>query len=292
MRMLQSNLPTRFRLQLPAVEIPEILQYALLGIVQGLTEFLPVSSSGHLVLLERWMGVNTSGLTLIIALHVATTVAVLIVYCRDIVAIFRERRWRYIGLILLCCMVTAVIFLPFKDAVEAFADNERAPLLVGIALLCTALWQFAADWRLRRDALGVEAELSDCTPSGQRSIGPMEAAAMGVAQAISGLFRGFSRSGSTIGTAIQLGVAREEAARFSFLASIPVVLGGAAVEARDAQAMTMLSTHLPAVIVGFICALLAGIVAIYFVRWALQRARLSYFGAYCLVIGAIAIVVG
>jgi undecaprenyl-diphosphatase len=275
----------------------EILKYALLGIVQGLTEFLPVSSSGHLVLLEHWLHVDTTGLALIIALHVATTIAVLIVYGKDIVTLFREKRWGYIGLLLLCCAVTAVIFMPFKDMVEALASDPRAPRFIGGALILTGLWQFLADWRLRRDAR-INQDAGNLLPSspdvasGQRPIGWLEAVVIGAAMAVSGLVRGFSRSGSTIGAGIQLGVAREEAARFSFLSSVPIVLGGALLETRDSTAMGVLMAQPVATAVGFVCSLLAGIAAIVFVKWALREAKLSWFGVYCLAVGTIALVVG
>lgn len=260
----------------------EILKYALLGIVQGLTEFLPVSSSGHLVLLQHWMGLELPGMTLEVMLHVATTVSVLIVYGRDIAQVFRERDWRYIGLILLACAVTAILFLPFKDQVEAFTESDAAPRFVGAMLLVTGIWQILADWRLRRNAGKEPAPIT-----------PLRAAIIGAAMACAGLFRGISRSGATIGTAIQLGVDRQEAARFSFLAGVPIILGGGLLKAGDAAA-EISSGALQAVplAVGFVCALLAGIAAIRLVLWMLRDARLSWFGAYCLALGTVALVVG
>lgn len=262
----------------------EFLIYALLGIVQGLTEFLPVSSSAHLVLLQHWLGVSAPGMTLEVALHVATVISVLVVYGRDLVNLVVERNWRYIGLLLLCCVVTGALFMPFKDQVEAFSDSPQAPRFIGCMLLITGVWQILADWRLKRDqAAGAQ----------PRGLTAMFSILIGVAMACAGLFRGISRSGATIGTAIQLGMAREEAARFSFLSSVPIVLGGGLLKAGEASA-ELAGGQLQAgpLLVGFICAALTGVAAILLLRWMLAKAQLRWFGFYCLALGLAAILVG
>lgn len=261
----------------------EILKYILLGILQGLTEFLPVSSSGHTTLLAHWWGVDTGGLALTIALHLAATVAVVAVFRADIVRVFRERQWGYLGLVLLATVVAAAIIFPFRHWVEDFAEHPDARM-VGIALIVTGLWQFLADWRLRRDdKAGVEPQ----------PVTPLRATLIGVAMAIAGLFRGISRSGATIGAGVQLGMSRDEAARFSFLCRVPIILLAAAAEWKHASGH-LGEGGLPLVplLAGSVAAIVSGIGAIYLMLWLLRTARLSWFGAYCILMGIAAVAIG
>lgn len=260
----------------PAVET---LKYLLLGLIQGLTEFLPVSSSGHLVLAEHYLNLNPPGIALEVAVHAATLVSVLIVFWRDILDIFVKRNWRYIGLLFASTAVTVAIVLPLKGHLERLADGPDAVRIVGGMLIITALWLFAADRRLRRDgSLDVP--------------GWLGAIYLGVAQAIAAV-PGISRSGATIGAAAQAGLSREAAARYSFLLSVPVITGAAVLVAPDAIIAFHEGTlNLAGLAIAMLAALLAGIAAIYTTLWALKRARLSWFGLYCIIIGALALYFG
>ncbi|MBN2080585.1 undecaprenyl-diphosphate phosphatase [bacterium] len=257
----------------------ELLTYVLLGMVQGLTEFLPVSSSGHLVLLQHWLGMNPSGAVTEVALHVATLVSVVVVYRRDIRTIFAKGDWRYLGLIGLGTVVTVVIALPAKDHIEALTDADYAVRLVGLMLMITAVWLVLADRRLKRGAPPL-------------TLSWLSAALVGIAQAIA-VMPGISRSGATIGAAVQLGSEREQAAKFSFLLSVPVILGAGVLKARDLPA-AIDSGEINALGLGlaFIAALVFGILAIYLVLWLLKRARLTYFAVYCALLGIAALVIG
>jgi len=257
----------------------ELLTYVLLGVVQGLTEFLPVSSSGHRVLLQHWLGMNPSGAVTEVALHVATLVSVIIVYRRDIWAIFAKGDWRYVGLIGLGTVVTVVIALPVKDHIEALTDADYAVRLVGLMLLITAVWLVLADRRLKRN-------------DPPRPLGWLAAALTGAAQAVA-VLPGISRSGATIGAAVQLGSEREQAAKFSFLLSVPVILGAGVLKARDLPAAVD-SGEVNALGLGlaFIAALVFGILAIYLVLWLLKRARLTWFAVYCALLGIAALAIG
>lgn len=257
----------------------ELWAYILLGVIQGLTEFLPVSSSGHLVLAQHWLNVNPPGAVTEVALHVATLLSVVIVYWRDIIAIFAKRRWGYLGLLALGTLVTVMVALPEMHWIEELTDADYAPRLVGGMLLLTALWLVLADLRLRRAAAKDEPDALD-------------AALVGVAQGIA-VMPGISRSGATIGASVLRGVSRERAARFSFLLSVPVILGAGVLKARDLPpALASGAIDGLGLTLAFIAALLFGILAIYVVLWLLKRARLSYFAAYCVLLGIAALIIG
>jgi undecaprenyl-diphosphatase len=255
----------------------QILQYALLGLLQGLTEFLPVSSKSHLLLAQHWLGLDPPGVVVEVALHVATLLSVLIVYRRDIARIFLDRDWPYIGKILLASAVTAALILPFKDQLEALAQGPRVVLLTGCLLLVTAAWLLLAEFRLRRD-----------TPAKSLSWGG--AALIGLAQGIA-ILPGISRSGATIGTAIQLGEEWRAGARFSFLLSIPAIAGAAAFKADElTSSIGSGAVDKVGLAVGFTVALLAGIGAIYLLLAMLKSARLYHFSIYCMLLGLAAII--
>jgi undecaprenyl-diphosphatase len=253
-----------------------MLTYLLLGVIQGLTEFLPVSSSAHLVLVQHWLGVNPPGAVVEVALHLATLLSVVIVYRYDIAAIFSKQRWGYLGLLVLATVVTVALALPAKDWIEALTDAPYAPRVVGALLLITALWLVLADRRLRRQAAHDE-------PAA------LEAGLIGVAQAIA-VLPGISRSGATIGAACSASAA-------SGGAQLPAVgagrSGAGVLKAGDlAAALSNGAVSALGLGLGFVAALLCGVLAIYVVLWLLKRARLSYFAAYCALLGVAALIIG
>jgi undecaprenyl-diphosphatase len=257
----------------------EIWDYLLLGAVQGLTEFLPVSSSGHLVLLEHWLDLNPPGVVLEVALHIATLLSVLVVYRRDITRLWREGNWRYLGFIVLATAVTVAIALPFKQVVADLTDSGTAVRFVGIMLFITAAWLLLADWRLRRNKV-------------ERPLGWPASLLAGIAQALA-VLPGISRSGATIGLLIQTGQGRREAARFSFLLSVPVILGAGLLSIGDlSEGLAQGHINGPGLGLAFVAALVFGIAAIHLVLAALHRARLSLFALYCIALGAVAVAVG
>lgn len=262
-------------LQFTAVDIPI---YALLGALQGLTEFLPVSSKSHLLLAQHWLGLNPPGVVMEVALHVATLLSVVIVYRSELARLLRGGDWPYLGKLALATAVTVGLILPFKDRIEALADSDTVIPWTGGLLLVTALWLALADRRIRQ----VRTE---------SALGWGGAALMGLAQAVA-ILPGISRSGSTIGTALQLGAGRDEAARFSFLMSIPVILGAGALEGKEAVAELSTGAISPVgLTVGFIASLVFGVLAIHLVLWTLRRARLLWFSAYCALLGLVTLLV-
>lgn len=257
----------------------QLIIYALLGVLQGFTEFLPVSSSGHLVLAQNWLKLDPPGVVLEVSLHIATLFSVVVVYRKDIVRIIVQRDWRYIWLLAAATAVTVAIALPLKDWLADIADGKYAVRIVGSMLLVTAAWLMFADLRLRKG-------------SENRQLGLLGALFTGLAQAIAAI-PGISRSGATIGTLIQLGSPREEAARFSFLMSIPVILGAGIISAKDiGGAIASGGIDPVGLAVAFVLALLSGIAAIHLVLKLLKQARLSMFALYCALLGTLALATG
>ncbi len=268
---------------IPAVQI---LDYIVLGIIQGLTEFLPVSSSTHLVLAEHWLRMNPPGVTTEIALHVATLLSVLLVYGKDLWRVFASRDWRFIGYLALATVVTVVCLLPVKDLLEALTDSPAAVRIEGGMLFITALWLWLTDRQLQ-------------LPPRKTQLDWKKSALIGLAQFM-GALPGISRSGATIGTGVLLGMEREQAARFSFLLSVPVIVGAALIHGLELsqgsggllQELTTSTVDPLGLAAGFITALVMGIVAIYLVLWMLKRARLLYFALYCATLATVALIIG
>lgn len=243
----------------------------VLGLLQGLTEFLPISSSGHLVLAQEVLGVHQQGAAIEIAVHLGTLLSVLVYYRHDIVEIVRDVVRRgptaRLGWMVVVGTVPAVLVgLFLKDHVEEIFDSPRwaagGLLVTGVFLLSTVL----AKRRPGEPGFGY-------------------AVVVGCAQAIA-ILPGISRSGSTIGTGMFVGDDPVRAARFSFLLSIPAILGAAVLQFADGgmdggpgAGMLALSAAV---------AFVSGIAAIAFLIKLLGQGRLAWFGPYCLAVGATA----
>lgn len=257
----------------------------VLGVVQGLTEFLPVSSSGHLVLTERILGVAAGDLLFEIVLHLATLAAVCIAYHRKIWKIFRavlrariqhhrgrlriqDENLRLFLLLMLASLPAAAAGFLLKDVVEqAFSS----PLTASVGLLATGCILFATRW----------AKNSDRPMDWRRSL------LVGLAQAVA-ILPGVSRSGATIAAGIYTGVKQERAAEFSFLLSIPVILGAGIFELKDI-ALDRYGNMWP-LAVGGLAAGACGFLAIKWLLSIIKRHRLDYFSYYCWLAGLAGIV--
>jgi undecaprenyl-diphosphatase len=249
-----------------------LLESVILGIVQGATEFLPVSSSGHLVIVQRLLGVQAPGVVFEVALHVATLLSILIVYRTRVagIATGAARReaaaLRYVGLLVVATIPAVLVGLLFRERIEALFENPVAP---GIALLVTGaiLWS-------SRGAMG-RATGSVPTWGAALLIGMAQAAA---------LIPGISRSGSTVVAGLWLGVAPAEAAAFSFLMAVPAIVGAAVLElgklgvagGPDAAALAL----------GSVLAGVTGVVAIRTFVAMLARQSFWLFAPYCWLVGA------
>jgi undecaprenyl-diphosphatase len=250
-------------------------QGLLLGLVQGLTEFLPVSSSGHLRVLEVITGVHTPGVFVEVALHVATLGSVLVVYGGRLWSIVRgvlARRpedLRIAGLLLLATIPAGVIGVVFHRQVEAAASL----VLVGLGFLVTGFM----NWSTRRFGGGDRPQ-----PSVGAAVG------IGFAQAVAALFRGVSRSGSTVCAALWAGLGPAAAAEFSFLLAIPVIGGAALVEGRH-MAVNVAAVGAVPLAVSFAVAFASGIWSIRFLVALLKRGRFYAFAPYNWIAGVLTI---
>ncbi len=259
-----------------------ILQALLLGLVQGATEFLPVSSSGHLVLTEALLGVRGGGLLVEVTLHVGTLLAVLVYFRARLVGLLRDgvragppgsAARRYLLWLLVATLPAAAAGLLLEDGIARLFDSPRAAL---VGLLVTGVILMSSQWartRVRR-------------PDGPAGL------VIGLAQAVS-ILPGVSRSGSTIAAGLWCGVARSEAAEFSFLLSIPAI-GGAAllhlVELARAGGGAV-AGMVPGLLVGLVTSCLAGLAAIAFLLAVLRRRGLAPFAWYCWGVGIIGLLV-
>ena len=250
------------------------LDALILGLVQGLTEFLPVSSSGHLVMAQTFLGVPSPGVFLEVALHVATLLSVMVVYRRKLAellvgALRREpEALRYIGMLVLATLPVAVIGLLFKDAIEAAFDT---PWVTGFMLLVTGLILYSTHWG--------DADRPIQEPrSGQ-------AVSMGLAQCLA-LLPGISRSGSTIATGLWLKLDGERAAEFSFLMSLPAIAGAAVLQAAELGGGGGPGVAVDGpLMAAFIAALLAGVAAIKSLVWLVRRQGFHHFAWYVWAVG-------
>ena len=261
------------------------LQALVLGVIQGLTEFLPVSSSGHLEIGQALLG--TSGeenLTFAIVVHAATVLSTLVVLWNEVAWLLRGTfttlKWNsekdYAAKILVSMIPVFVVGMFFKDEVEALFGNGL--LLVGICLLVTAFLLALSEWiQNRRQTAGHEVRYSD-------------AFIIGVAQACA-VLPGLSRSGSTIATGLLCGVKKENVAQFSFLMVLIPIMGEAFLDMLKMLKGEVVSELdlLPAA-VGFVAAFLTGCLACKFMIEIVRRQRLVWFAIYCAIVGSIAII--
>ena len=245
-----------------------LLQAIFLGFIQGLSEFLPISSSGHLAIAQYYMtDFHQPGVLFDVLLHVGTTVAVMATspFRRDEeAAVYR----RLLLLLIAASVPTAIIGLTFKDFFEGLFENM---LVVGSMLLVSGVLLFLAE-RFRRQGRKEEAlTLSD-------------ALVVGVVQGLA-IIPGISRSGSTIATLLFKGVDGETAARFSFLMALPAVFGAALLSLRDLSAVP--AGSLPLYLAGAGIAFITGLLSIHFLMAIIRRRRLFYFAIYCWLIGSL-----
>lgn len=250
-----------------------VLEAVTLGLLQGLTEFFPVSSSGHLVLAEALLGVNPPGVSFEVLVHLATVLSVLVVYRGRLVGLIAgalrrdERQLRYLGLLALASVPAAIVGTSLSGAIGRLFD---LPLVAALSLLVTGSVVYATRWLLRR------AEQPD--PGWRGSL------AVGVAQALA-LIPGLSRSGLTVTTALWARTRRDAAAEFSFLLSVPAIIGASLLEIPE-LVRPEASLDAPPLAAAALAAFVAGLLAIVlFVRW-LRSGRFYRFAYYCWVVGA------
>ena len=257
----------------------DLLQALILGIIQGLTEFLPVSSSGHIEIANYIMGMeysDDSNMLMTVVLHAATALSTIFIFRKDIAEIFKgllafkwNEEFKFSIKIILSMFPAAIVGLTMEDVLkDLFTANM---ILVGSMLLITGGLLFLADKAKKTD----------------KNVSLFHAIVIGVSQAIA-ILPGISRSGATISTSVLLGIDRSKAARFSFLMVVPLILGKMAKDIMDG-ALSSESVDAMPLVIGFIGAFLTGLFACKWMIALVKKSKLSYFSYYCFVVGLIAI---
>ena len=260
----------------------------ILGLVQGLTEFLPVSSSGHLEIGQALLGTaGEENLTFAIVVHAATVLSTLVILWKEVAQLFKGTfttpKWNedknYVAMILVSMIPVFVVGMFFKDQVESLFGSGLP--IVGICLCVTAILLYFSEWLSKRRA-GVGHE-----------VGYKDAIIIGLAQAVA-VLPGLSRSGTTIATGLLCGVKKESVTKFSFLMVLIPILGEAFLELLDVLSGEVVASSIGILplLVGFVAAFVSGCLACRFMINIVRRQKLIYFAIYCLCAGIFSIVYG
>jgi len=254
----------------------------VLGIIQGFTEFLPVSSSGHLELGKAILGDNSvpeESLLFTVVLHFATALSTIVVFRKDILEIITQLfkfQWneetKFIVKIAISMIPAVLVGLLFEEQLEAFFGGNIA--FVGGMLIITALLLW----------------LADRAKNTEKPVSYSNAFIIGISQAIA-MLPGISRSGATISTSVLLGNDKSKAARFSFLMVVPLIFGKIAKDLLGGE-LTTATTSYTTLGLGFAAAFICGMIACTWMIAIVKKSKLSYFAIYCLVVGVAAILVG
>lgn len=254
----------------------------ILGLIQGLTEFLPVSSSGHLEIGKAILGdksIPSESLLFTVVVHFATALSTLVVFRKDVANIFKglfqfkkNEETMFSLKIIISMIPAALVGVFFDEELEALFGGNI--LLVGFMLLITALLLY----------------LADKAKNTKKPVSYSNAFIIGISQAIA-ILPGISRSGATISTSVLLGNDKGKAARFSFLMVVPLILGKIAKDILSGDLFET-TTESSVLILGFISAFIAGIAACTWMISIVKNSKLSYFAVYCFIVGLIAIYFG
>ncbi|OIQ20273.1 undecaprenyl-diphosphate phosphatase [Lacinutrix sp. MedPE-SW] len=258
----------------------DIIDSIILGIIQGLTEFLPVSSSGHLELGKAILGDNSipeESLLFTVVLHFATALSTIVIFRKDIFEIIKglfkpavNDEHRFAIKIIISMLPAVIVGVFFEEQLEQLFGGNI--MLVGCMLLVTAALLF----------------LADKAKNTQKKVGFKDALIIGVSQAIA-MLPGISRSGATISTSVLLGNDKTKAARFSFLMVVPLIFGKIAKDVLSGD-LNFNSQNSVAIIAGFIAAFISGLIACTWMIALVKKSKLSYFALYCVIVGIIAII--
>ena len=258
----------------------EVLNAIILGIIQGLTEFLPVSSSGHLEIAKFLLGEDklaNESLLMTVVLHCATAFSTIVIFRKEILEIFKgllsfnnnESFWFSVKIII-SMIPAAIIGFFFDSEVELLFNGNLT--IVGIMLIVTGLLLFMAD----------KAKVTE------KKINLKTAFLIGISQAIA-IIPGISRSGATISTAVLLGIDKENSAKFSFLMVVPLILGKVSKDILDSENLISDQSFYP-LLIGFTFAFITGIIACKWMIKLVKNSQLKYFSYYCFIIGLTVIV--
>lgn len=282
----------------------EVLKALLLGIVQGITEFLPISSSGHLSLFRHFFNVEADTAGLFSAmLHIGTLVAILLMFYKPVYELFEEfllcirdifkgeftfnlnkmsPTRRMLFMFVISCVPLLLLLIPtgkdtvLMDSVEVFSSDDSI-LAEGICFMITGF-------------LLILGTTLNGNYRKMKNVSPVSALAIGVAQFFAACFPGISRSGSTISAALACGVSKKNAVRYSFILSVPAVLASGLVKFKDAMEADVIIPVIP-LVVGVIASAVTGVFAIKILQIMIKKDLFKYFGYYCLALGFIVTIV-
>jgi undecaprenyl-diphosphatase len=258
-----------------------LIEALILGLVQGLTEFLPVSSSGHIELVKVIFDQQVKeGLFFTLVLHAATALSTIVIFRKEILGLFtgivkkgEQSSWNYILLIIISMIPAALVGFFLEDKIETLFNGNL--LLVGTCLLITGIVLF----------------FSDKIKNNENELSPKNALWVGVIQAIA-ILPGISRSGSTIAGGVLLGIDRAKMAAFSFIMVLPLIVGASFKKVMDfgTDGIAAELPDLSALLVAFLAAFVAGLFACKWMISLVKQSKLSWFAYYCWLVGTISIV--
>ena len=240
-----------------------ILQAIFLGALQGVTEFLPISSSGHLVVVQQlfgWKAENGIILAFDVVLHVGTLFAVLVFFKKEIIEMLPGRAWKMAGFLFLAPLPAVIVGFSIKDFIEEMFSSVT---VVGVGWLVTGVFLCGTRY-INKDGVG--------------GISPLKSFLIGCAQAVA-ILPGISRSGSTIAAGMFLKLDKTAAAKFSFLMAIPAIAGGAILDAKEIIAFPKEGS--PQLIIGALVSFVVGYLSIRWLLSIIQRGKFWWFGIYC-----------
>jgi len=256
------------------------LEALVLGLIQGLTEFLPVSSSGHLEIAKALFGDNSmpaDSMLMTVVLHGATALSTIVIFRKDILEIFKglfQFKWneesKFSLKIIISMVPAAIVGVVFSDELETLFGGQL--MFVGFMLLLTGALLF----------------LADRAKSTDKQVGFVHSLIIGISQMIA-ILPGISRSGATISTAVLLGIDKEKAARFSFLMVVPLILAKVAKDILSGE-ITADSAQMMPLSIGFVTAFITGLLACTWMIKIVKNSKLSYFAIYCIIVGSVAII--
>jgi undecaprenyl-diphosphatase len=246
-----------------------IFEAVLLGIIQGFTEFLPISSSGHLVIGQKVLGISIAGNVFEVVVHLGTLGSVLIIFWPDILQLIKSinsaATQKYIFAIIIGTMPAVIIGFLFKDVISEAFENIR---IVAVTLMITGIILLTTKF--------IKTKLKD--------IGNGSALLIGIAQAMA-IVPGISRSGITISLAMHLGIAPEKAAKFSFLLAIPTIVGAGLLTGLDLNESSEPTLSWSVLIVGFLSSLIIGWISLKWLLGLIRSGKFHWFGVYCVLLG-------
>ncbi|GAB4249788.1 MAG: undecaprenyl-diphosphate phosphatase [Saprospiraceae bacterium] len=259
----------------------ELLLAAILGMVQGLTEFLPVSSSGHLELAKYLLGDESlpeQSLLMTVVVHFGTALSTVVIFWKDVQKILKslfsfrlDEETMFAVKIIISMIPAALVGVFFEEEIDALFSMQLT--LVGICLIVTAVLLLLAD------------RAKDTT----KKVGYGHSLIVGLSQAIA-ILPGISRSGATISTSVLLGIDRTRAARFSFLMVVPLIFGKIAKDLLSGDLAAASENHVGALIIGFLASFITGMIACKWMIALVKKSQLKYFAIYCVIVGIIAII--